>query len=62
MLLGHSGVQLVVFKCSSISVMLFDILRITRCHNTLFLSCLYLGFIISLIHDLFNSCVNSVMG
>ena len=32
------GVQLVVFFCSGISVVLFDTLGTFRCHNTLFLS------------------------
>ena len=32
------GVQLVVFFCSSISVVLFHILRFSGCHNTFLLS------------------------
>ena len=42
------GVQLVVFVCSGISVELFDTLRISSCHNTLFLSRPNLQFVITL--------------
>ena len=39
-------------------MVLFDILGIFECHNTLFLSSLHLVFIIGLIRDLFVSCVD----
>ena len=46
-----------VFFCSSISVVLFDSLGVSRCHNTLSLSSPHLGPI----HDLFASYVDSLM-
>ena len=47
-----TGVQLVVFFCSTIPVVLFDNPGISKCLNTLFLSSPYLGFITGFISDL----------
>ena len=38
LLLGHSGVQMVVFFYPGIQIVLFDTPGVPRCHNTLFLS------------------------
>ena len=51
---------MVVFFCSSISVVLSDTPGIFRCHNMLFLSSPHLRFITGLICDLFVSYVDSL--
>ena len=48
------GVQLVAFFCSGISLVLFYIVRISRCSNTLFLSSPHLWFLMGLFHNLFS--------
>ena len=55
------GVQLVVFICSGISVALFYIQGIFRCHDKLFLSSPHVRLVICLIH-LFVSYIDSSMG
>ena len=56
------GVQLAVFFCSGISVVLFDTLGISRCHSMLFLWSPNLSLIIGLICNLFVFLVGSLMG
>ena len=51
-----TGIQLVVFFCSSVPVVLFD-----KCRNTLFLLSSYLSFIIGFICDLFVARNDSLM-
>ena len=54
------GVHLVFSFCSETSVVLFNNLGVSGCHNTLFLSSLYL--IIGLTLVLFVPYVDSLMG